>query len=154
MKVKGASKLSSTPHTLGGRIRAVRKAWGWTQEDLAKALGNDRQIISYWERDQAKPTRSAMQLLAQVFGLKVEALSDGEGFTIHAPLDSSGTTNPLEAIRLALRDLHKEIAPGSIQVVNLTGGLMEALTLRETKALLDQAHKKGLTVLLVTSPGN
>jgi transcriptional regulator with XRE-family HTH domain len=90
----------------------VRKAWGWTQDDLAQALGNDRQIISYWELDKAKPTRSAMQLLARTLHLSVGALTTGEGFSI-PDLPDGG----LDALNHAIRNLLPTVESGSIQAV-------------------------------------
>lgn len=146
--VKGASKKSGIASTLGSRIRMVRKAWGWTQSDLAQALGNDRQIISYWKLDKAKPTRSAMQLLAQTFHIPVEAIATGEGFSI--PDLPNGR---LDALHHAIRNLLPTVQSGSVQAVDLANGSMSTMTLREAKAVLDRSHKEGLTVWVVASPG-
>lgn len=37
--------------TLGKRIMALRKAKGWTQEQLAAQLGISAQAVSKWEND-------------------------------------------------------------------------------------------------------
>ena len=150
--VKATSKVSRASSTLGGRIRLVRKAWGWTQEDLAHALGNDRQIVSYWELDKAKPTRSAMQLLAQVLNLSVDTLASGNGFSIPEMPDPGNTGQGLEALRRALEDLVPGGHGAAIQAVDLQGGSLKAMTLREAKAFLDRAHKDGITVWMVASP--
>ncbi len=143
--VKGASKKSGIASTLGARIRMVRKAWGWTQDDLAQALGNDRQIISYWELDKAKPTRSAMQLLAQTFHLPVEVLATGEGFSI--PDLPDGKLDPL---RRAIKDL-QPIERGHIQAVDLNCDSITAMTIHEAKAFIDRSNKAGLSVRIVAS---
>lgn len=145
--VKGPSSKSGIASTLGARIRIVRKSWGWTQNDLAQALGNDRQIISYWELDKAKPTRSAMQLLARTLLLSVKALTTGEGFSI-PDLPDGG----LDALHHAIRNLMPTVENGSIQAVDLTNGSKAVMTLREAKAFLDRSHKEGLTVWVVASP--
>ena len=146
--VKGPSNRSGITPTLGARIRVVRKAWGWTQDDLAQALGNDRQIISYWELDKAKPTRSAMQLLARTLRLSVAALTTGEGFSVPDLPDGR-----LDALHHSVRDLQPAVERGSIQAVDLTNGSMAVMTLREAKAFMDRSHKDGLTVWVVASPG-
>lgn len=125
----------------------VRKAWGWTQDDLAQALGNDRQIISYWELNKAKPTRSAMQLLARTLRLSVEALTTGEGFSV-PDLPYGG----LDALNQAIRNLLPTAKSGSIQSVDLTNGSKAMMTIREAKAFLARSHKEGLTVWVVASP--
>ena len=152
--VKATSKSSRASSTLGGRIRLVRKAWGWTQEDLARALGNDRQIVSYWELDKAKPTRSAMQLLAQVLNLSAEDLASGDGFSIPDMPDPGDAARGMETLRRALEDLAPSWHGATIQTVDLQGGSLEAMTLREAKAFLDRSHKDGLMVWVVASPND
>jgi transcriptional regulator with XRE-family HTH domain len=150
--VKATSKVPRASSTLGGRIRLVRKAWGWTQEDLAQALGNDRQIVSYWELDKAKPTRSAMHLLAQVLNLSVETLANGDGFSIPDLPKSGNTAQGMETLRRALVDLVPCVQVGTIQAVDLQAGSLKAMTLKEAKAFLDRAHQAGLMVWIATSP--
>lgn len=145
--VKGASKKSSVASTLGARIRLVRKAWGWTQGDLAHALGNDRQIISYWELDKAKPTRSAMQILSRTLGLSVDALVSGNGFSIPDLPDGR-----LQTLHHAFRDLQPTTESDGIQAVDFNCGSMTTMTIREAKAFLDRCHKEGLNVWVVASP--
>ena len=41
--------------TLGEKILALRKARGWSQEDLAGRIGVTRQALSRWESDAAVP---------------------------------------------------------------------------------------------------
>lgn len=149
--VKGASKTPRLASTLGARIRMVRKAWGWTQDDLAQALGNDRQIVSYWELNKAKPTRTAMQLLAQVFRLPLEALATGNRFTIPDLPEAPETTHRMDAVRRAFKDLLPDLKTGSIQAVDLAHDSMKPMTLRGAKACLDRAHKEGRTVWIVAS---
>lgn len=73
---------ASLPKTMGGRIRRIRVAWGWTQGQLAEQLNTDQQIISSWERDLAKPSRSSTALLARFFGIPALALETGTGFSV------------------------------------------------------------------------
>ena len=44
--------------TLGKRIMALRKAKGWTQEQLAAQLGISAQAVSKWERGLSLPSPS------------------------------------------------------------------------------------------------
>lgn len=152
--VKTTSMISRSSSTLGGRIRLVRKAWGWTQEDLARALGNDRQIVSYWELNKAKPTRSAMQLLAQVLNLSADALASGDKFSIPDRPEIDDTTHGMETLRRALEDLIPGNQRGGIRSVDLQGGSLKAMTLREAKAFLEVSHRNGLTIWMVASPEN
>jgi transcriptional regulator with XRE-family HTH domain len=70
------------PGTIGWRIRQVRRAWGWTQVDLATRLNTGQQVLSNWEKNIFTPSATAMVALAGVLGLSVEALATGKGFTI------------------------------------------------------------------------
>jgi len=40
---------------IGGRLRAIRRAYGLTQADVATALGVDQSLWSKWERGQRAP---------------------------------------------------------------------------------------------------
>ena len=46
--------------TLGKRIMALRKAKGWTQEQLAAQLGISAQAVSKWENDVSCPDISTL----------------------------------------------------------------------------------------------
>ena len=152
--VKATAKNFRASSTLGGRIRMVRKAWGWTQEELAQALGNDRQIVSYWELNKAKPTRAAMQVLAQTLHLSLDALANGDGFSIPDLPGSADKISGLDALRSALLGLVPEGQAATVQGVELPGGPLKAMTIREAKAFIDKSHKAGLNVWVIASPEN
>jgi transcriptional regulator with XRE-family HTH domain len=102
---------------------------------LAERLRTDQQIVSNWERDVAVPSRASLALLAEFFGIDVEALAQGKGFTIPdlpAPQDQPGS--PL--VRLLPKS-----RPGDLVTVSLSGGEPQVLTLSEAKALLVKAVK-------------
>jgi DNA-binding XRE family transcriptional regulator len=73
-----------TPETLGTRIKAVRTAWDWSQEQFAHALQVDQASISLWERDRIVPSGSATVALACLFGCSIRALVVGEGWAVPA----------------------------------------------------------------------
>ena len=54
--------------TLGKRIMALRKAKGWTQEQLAAQLGISAQAVSKWENDVSCPDISTLPALAALLG--------------------------------------------------------------------------------------
>lgn len=60
--------------TLGKRIAALRKAHGWTQEQLAEKIGISAQAVSKWENDQSCPDVMTLPLLAGLFGVSVDGL--------------------------------------------------------------------------------
>ena len=61
-------------HWLGGKIRALRKKQGLTQEDLAIAVEVTPQAVSKWERGLSFPEIAHLPRLADCFGCSVDAL--------------------------------------------------------------------------------
>lgn len=55
-------------------IRALRKAAGLTQEDLARALGVTRQTINAIENDKYDPTLGLAMRLGRLLGTPVEEI--------------------------------------------------------------------------------
>lgn len=76
------SESAPALNTLGERIKAVRQAWAWSQEEMAEALRVDQASISFWERDKIRPSGSAMVALAALFRTSVDTLEKGEGFVV------------------------------------------------------------------------
>ena len=50
------------------RVKELRTARGWTQEELAKAVGVSRQSINSIERDRYVPSLPLALTFAKVFG--------------------------------------------------------------------------------------
>ena len=48
----------------GQQIRELRTARGWTQAQLARALGTDPVTVSRWERNISKPRPAGIRRLA------------------------------------------------------------------------------------------
>ena len=58
-----------TPKTsFGERLFALRTARGFTQVDLAKALGTTQRVISYYETKGELPTPEFLVALVRVLG--------------------------------------------------------------------------------------
>jgi putative transcriptional regulator len=55
------------PHTISNRVKELRAARGWTQEELAKAVGVSRQSINSIERNRYVPSLELALTFAQVF---------------------------------------------------------------------------------------
>jgi DNA-binding XRE family transcriptional regulator len=82
-------------------IRVLRRERGWTQFDLALAVGVQPQTVYLWESGRRQPQVSQMRKLGQVFGLcsdEIELVSTGEsyrGAPHHARADRhAGETAP------------------------------------------------------------
>lgn len=62
---------------MGERIRAVRKAAGVTQRELAERLGIFYQQISQYERGERNPKYETVEKIADALGISVEELIRG-----------------------------------------------------------------------------
>lgn len=75
--------------TIGEKILRMRKARGWSQEELADRIGVSRQAVSRWESDSAKPDADKIIALCDLFGVSADYLlredCAGEGTAVVAP---------------------------------------------------------------------
>ena len=53
-------------HPSPGWIKTMRSAFGMTQAELADALQVSLEVVTQWERGEAKPEKSAVQALRQL----------------------------------------------------------------------------------------
>jgi transcriptional regulator with XRE-family HTH domain len=60
--------------TLGEKILTLRKARGWSQEELAGRIGVTRQALSRWESDAAVPDTVNVVELSDLFGVSCDYL--------------------------------------------------------------------------------
>ena len=60
--------------TIGKNIAQYRKTLTMTQEDLAQKLGVTNQAVSKWELEQACPDVMLLPMLADIFGITIDAL--------------------------------------------------------------------------------
>ena len=56
------------------RVKALREARGWTQQDLADAVGVSRQSINSIERDRYVPSLPLALMFARVFRRPMEEI--------------------------------------------------------------------------------
>ena len=69
-----------SPNVLN-RIKELRDARGWTQEQLADAVGVSRQSINSIERDRYVPSLSLALTFARVFGCSTDQIFTLNGET-------------------------------------------------------------------------
>lgn len=67
-----AKKIDKT--TIGGRIKAARKALGMTQEDLAELMCSTGALICCYEKDKVDLSLSVIRLLAKNLGVSAAYL--------------------------------------------------------------------------------
>jgi transcriptional regulator with XRE-family HTH domain len=69
--------MTDAPLTMGSRIRALRRARGLTQDDLALACGVTRSAVAQWETDRAGQLRGNITRIADALDASVEHLLHG-----------------------------------------------------------------------------
>ena len=93
--------------TMGEKILALRKARGWSQEELAERIGVTRQAVSRWESGTAKPDADKTISICDIFGVSADYLlrdhyaGEGPG-TYHSESAPSATGGMLRLYRLGL----------------------------------------------------
>ena len=60
--------------TILNRVKELRTARGWTQEELANAVGVSRQSINSIERDRYVPSLLLALTFARVFGCSIDQI--------------------------------------------------------------------------------
>lgn len=68
---------SSPVATFAERLAALRRARGWTQQQLGRKLGLSMRIVGYWEDGARQPTAESLEKLADVFGVSMDHLWTG-----------------------------------------------------------------------------
>lgn len=150
MTRKGISSSSRMEFaTLGARIRSVRRAWGWTQGDLASMLGTDQQVVSYWERDKSHPSRGFLKLMADLFRIPEPALLLGKDFTVPEAPASDGDAALLQGLeRLLVSPLE------DLTLADLDLGGADHPSLTEAFHAIRAARKEGRQILIVIARGS
>jgi len=59
---------------IGKNIKALRKSFGYTQDNLAEQLQLSTQAVSSWERGITSPDLSLLPQLANIFGITIDEL--------------------------------------------------------------------------------
>jgi transcriptional regulator with XRE-family HTH domain len=134
--------------TLGDRIKAVRMAWGWSQEEMAETLRVDQASISFWERDKIRPSGSALVALAALFRTSLESLEKGKGFVLPDPPSRAPISKKIA--RPALRSVS---LPGGLEdpiaIVDLLDGTSRGRQISEAMMVLVQAVKDDRKIWIV-----
>lgn len=86
--------MKKPAETVGARIRALRRARGMTQDQLAIACDVSRSAVAQWETDRAGQLRENITRIADALAAPVEYLLQG------APPRGETTGDELALIRL------------------------------------------------------
>ena len=88
---------------LNDRIKELRKAFGVSQVELAKALNVSKQCVSNWENDNVLPSIEMLVKLAEYFNVTTDYLLCVENKDM---VDLSGLSeNERAHIKLLIKDL-------------------------------------------------
>ena len=93
--------------TVGAAIRALRKAHGWTQNDLERESGVPQRTISRIEaatKEGYVPLAHTLNALATALGVSVGNLLAAAGYDIEGGATGVDLTEPLISISLAYGD--------------------------------------------------
>ena len=85
--------------TTGEKIRALRKAHGYTLEQLAERAGSSKSYI--WELENRAPPRPSAELLARI--------ATALGVTIEYLLDETGTVTEEDSVDVAFFRKYKRL---------------------------------------------
>lgn len=76
------AKKQIPQESVGQRIRALRLANNFTQEEFAAKLDVSRSAIAQWETDRAGQVRENLERIAKVLGTSLAYLVSGETGTL------------------------------------------------------------------------
>jgi transcriptional regulator with XRE-family HTH domain len=106
---------------IGTRLRAARKAHGYTLDQLASASGLTKGFLSRVERDETSPSVASLLTLCEVMSVDVGSLFSAPDVALvrrdEAPAINLGGTNVTEQLmtprgQSALQLIHSRIDPG------------------------------------------
>lgn len=63
---------------IGKRIRELRNAQGWNQEEFAEKTFVSRQTVSSWENDKSYPDIKSLLLMSELFDISLDELIKGD----------------------------------------------------------------------------
>ena len=79
-KESGEMRVAAVVHDgqlgIGQNLRAYRKRCGYTQKEVAKALGVTTQAVSRWERGNCYPDLLLLPRIAAFFEISIDQLFD------------------------------------------------------------------------------
>ena len=96
-------------------IRVLRLSRGWTQEELAEKLHMTRQAVGHYESGRTVPDVDTCRRLAEVFGVALEVVLEGEGQPAPTPRWMAwltlGTAGLFPLVRSAIMVVNQRIYP-------------------------------------------
>ncbi len=100
--------------SLGALITELRKEKGMTQAQLAEQMGVTDKAVSKWERDLSCPDISSVPKLAEILGVTVDQLMQGEKSSTPSPK----TVQEITALILRAVPLAMGVAVTVLMILN------------------------------------
>ena len=99
----------SDPTQIGARIKEVRQERGWTQDQLAQAVGVSRSAVAQWETGRAGQITGNLTRIAASLDVGVEFLMYGS--------DKRAPAEARQGDEMALLRLYRECTPEDRQMI-------------------------------------
>jgi transcriptional regulator with XRE-family HTH domain len=119
------SNRMSNPTEMGTRIRDIRRERGWTQDQLANAVGVSRSAVAQWETGRAGQVTTNLTRIADVLVVGVEYLMYGD--------DKRAPAEARQGDELALLRLYRECSAEDRQLLLRTARRLVAGSRREAE---------------------
>ena len=101
------------------RIAEAREARGWTQEQLAQAIGTTQQTVQRWESGQVDPQVSKVEAISKALGITMS-------FLLGVDQNGQQTNNVLTAHEQELVDIMRSVTPeGARQLIVYARGIAQ-----------------------------
>jgi transcriptional regulator with XRE-family HTH domain len=97
------------PRDIGARIRTAREEQGWTQDQLAEAVGVSRSAVAQWETGRAGQVTTNLTRVATALGVGVEHLMYGH--------ENLAPGQPRTGDEIAILRLYRECTPEDRQLL-------------------------------------
>jgi transcriptional regulator with XRE-family HTH domain len=117
--------------TLANRLKELRRALAWTQQDLSRASGLTRSYISRLEMgDIALPSSEKLRALAQALGTAPDDLLQAAGY-----IDNPSEASDLPDVKIYLRRKYAMQDPRTLQAIEtIINGLLPSSATTYSKA--------------------
>ncbi len=140
------------PSALGATLRFLRFANGWSEGDLARALGITPVLISRYERGSKKLYRQRLEELLAVMGVPPEAI-DGALYTLGVGLPAEDPGSPVDPTPEERQIIDQAAAVAGQGAAEATRAKLTA-NIRQLRADKDRSQAGELwQTLQVLSPG-
>ena len=106
---------------LAENIQRLRKAAGWTQEQLAQKCAVSRQAVSKWEAGQSVPSLEKLRQLANSFGISVDELVQDDPEPEETPQTESPSLVELDQVRQTRTRRHGWTAAAIVCLIAAVG---------------------------------